>query len=336
MTVTVNMPVTVSLDDRIRLLSAVLAATNYPQAAQDRGRHLAHSHARNTRKYLLNEGMNDHPAAKYLEDMLDRKVPLEALFTMMLLMPWPDLEVDMLPPFVPSDWPQQLHDFYLKSNLRHFWTDNEQPWQDAVTQSKLIFADVSFHAFLSQFTGEINENFVFMPNISYPAVEEMGLRYRDQLIAIVPPPQAWGDSPPWPYDDETQLISVYRGAITQYARLLLQGYFRSHADKLEEAKQKDLPISDELKAIYPTWEEQFMMLYTKALVAMYLEDHVDPLEAKAYMLIERKANSIALLPGTTHVLRRFLRERGNRYDSFMDFLPYFPTQLRVAKRIVSL
>ncbi|MCA9889788.1 MAG: hypothetical protein KC546_15520 [Anaerolineae bacterium] len=336
MTVTVNMPVTVSLDDRIRLLSAVLAATHYPQEAQDRGRHLAHSHARNTQKYLLNQGMNEHPAVKSLEDMLNRKVPLEALFTMMLLMPWPDLEVDSLPPFVPGNWPQQLHDFYLKSNIRGFWTENELPWQDAVTQSKLIFENVSFNEFLGQFTGDVSEKFVFMPNISYPAVEEMGLRYKDQLIAIVPPPQAWGDSPPWPYDDETQLISVYRGAVTQYARLLLHGYFRLNTEKLEEAKEKELPISDELKVVYPTWEDQFMMLYTKALVAMYLEDHVDPLEAKAYMLIERKANSIALLPGTISVLRRYLRERGNRYESFMDFLPYFPTQLRVAKRIVSL
>jgi hypothetical protein len=251
-------------------------------------------------------------------------------------LPWPGLQSDALPPWVPEEWPAQLWDFYNTSKLADYWEENKQPWQDAVTQSKLIFAEVSFRDFLEPFTGGISEQFVFMPNISYPANAELGIRHDNKLIAIVPPPQAWGDSPPWPYDDETQLISVYRAAITQYARLLLLAYMRAHEDKLEEARQKDLPISDKLKEQYTTWDEQFLMLFTKAMVAMYLEDHVDPLEAKAYMMIEKKAHSIALLPGTISVLRRYLQERGNRYDTFMDFLPYFPTQLRVAKRIVML
>lgn len=336
MTVTVNMPVIVTLDDRIRLMSAALAATTYPQAAQDHQRHLAHSHARNTQKYLQTRGYASHPAVKTMQTLLDAKAPLEAFYTLAMQLPWPGLQSGTLPSWVPQEWPEQLWDFYNKSELAAYWEENSLPWQDAMTQSKRIFSEVSFAAFLEPFTGGIAEQFVFMPNISYPANTDLGIRHENQLIAIVPPPQAWGDSPPWPYDDETQLISVYRSAIVQYGRLLMLAYLRANAEKLAEAQQKDLPISQELKKQYATWEEQFLMLFTKAAVAMYLEDYVDPLEAKAYMLIEKKAHSIALLPGTISVLRRYLQERGNRYETFIDFLPYFPTQLRVAKRMMTL
>ncbi|MBZ0288207.1 MAG: hypothetical protein K8I30_11380, partial [Anaerolineae bacterium] len=48
-----NQPdVVVRLDDRIRLMSALLAATNWPDKSQERQPHGTHAHARATRKYL--------------------------------------------------------------------------------------------------------------------------------------------------------------------------------------------------------------------------------------------------------------------------------------------
>jgi len=34
------------------------------------------------------------------------------------------------------------------------------------------------------------------------------------------------------------------------------------------------------------------------------------------------------------VMRRYMQEVGNRYDNLSEFLPIFPSQLRVAKKIV--
>jgi hypothetical protein len=43
------------------------------------------------------------------------------------------------------------------------------------------------------------------------------------------------------------------------------------------------------------------------------------------------------VPGTVSVLRRYLQEKGGaKYSTLVEFLPYFPKQLRVAKRIVNL
>ena len=79
----------------------------------------------------------------------------------------------------------------------------------------------------------------------------------------------------------------------------------------------------------------------------YLKEHADqlqnfsnnlgPKDKEGYnMLMEKKARGMAMLPGTVSVLRRYLQEVGNtHYTNLIEFLPYFPKQLRVAKKIVT-
>ena len=125
-------------------------------------------------------------------------------------------------------------------------------------------------------------------------------------------------------------------ALTQYGRLLLTSYLRSNSDKLAEAQKTELPVGDQFAALHPTWEDQFISLFVAAAVAMYLEDYVSDAEAKAYLLMEKRARGMTILPGTVSVLRRYLQELGNKYENLLDFLPIFPKQLRIAKKIVTL
>lgn len=326
----------IELDDRIRLMSAALAGTNYPETAQSRKRHHAHAHARATRKVLADKDLLQHPAVLSLQQLLDQGAPMEAAFTLVMQLQWPGLVSPALPRWVPADWPAQLMDLYEKADLAGFWTETASIWEAAKMQSETAFASVQFKEFLAPFLGDIEEELVFIPNICYPADTEVGIRAGNRLIAICPPPQAWGDSPPWPYDDESMLTTTYRAALTQYGRLLLLAYLRNHAEKVAEATRKSLPVSEQFQAMNPSWEEQFIALFTAAAVAIYLEDFVNAAEARAYVLFEKKARGMSILPGTISVLRRYLQERGNRYSSLAEFLPVFPTQLRVAKKIVTL
>lgn len=330
-------PIRIIVDDRIRLMAAALAATTFPQTAQERKRHHAHAHARATIRHMADREMSQHPAIVVLQNLLDKGAPVEALFTLVMHLSWPGLEMAALPRWVPDNWNKMLWDFYEKAGLQTYWEQHKQPWQLAEVQARRAFEKVYFKEFLEPFVGTIAETFVFMPNICYPADSEVGIRVDNQLVSIVPPPLAWGESPPWPYDEESRLAEhTYRAALLQYARLLMLGYLRTHAAALEEATQKELPVSDQLKAAYPTWEEQFVTLFTTAAVAMYLEDHVNQAEARSYVLMEKRVHNMTILPGTVSVLRRYLQERGNRYETLVDFLPVFPSQLRVAKRIVTL
>ena len=43
-----------------------------------------------------------------------------------------------------------------------------------------------------------------------------------------------------------------------------------------------------------------------------------------------------ILPGTVSVMRRYMQERGNKFQSISDWVRVFPKQLRVAKRLVSI
>lgn len=329
--------VTVKLDDRIRLICAALAGTKFPEIAQGQKRHQPHAHARATTKYLRENGYDSHPVLQSIDLFLEQGKPLEALFTLVMLMEWPGMKIATLPNWVPEGWNNQLWDFYETAKLAEFWSNEEsRAWVQAETQAKNAFATIKFKSFLESFLGDVEENLVFMPNICYPADRELGLRVHNELIAIIPPTLAWGESPPWPYDEETMLTQSYRAALTQYGRLLLVAYLRAHADKVAEATQKDLPVPDHFKAMHPAWEDQFVNLFVSGAVAIYLEDHISEVEAKAFMLMEKKARGMTILPGTVSVLRRYLQELGNRYESLVDFLPVFPAQLRVAKKIVTM
>jgi len=333
---TTSAPVTVTLDDRARLVATALAATDYPDRAQARKRHHAHALARSTRKFMQDRGLNRHPAVRGMQQLLDQNAPLEAFFTLAMQMRWPGLAMETLPRWAPREWNRHLWNLYNDADLKRFSDENKPSWDAAQTQAQAVFRDVRFKDFLEPFLGQIQEELVFMPNLMYPADADVGIRVNRQIIAIVPPPQAWGDSPPWPYDEETMLTHSYRAALTQYGRLLLLAFLRRHAEQVAPVAQKPLPVSDQFRILYPTWEQQFIALFIAAAVAMYLEDHVDKAEAQAYMVIEKKARGMTILPGTISVLRRYLQERGKRYETLIDFLPVFPAQLRVAKRIIAL
>jgi hypothetical protein len=325
--------VSVRLDDRIRLMSALLAATDWPDKSQERKPHGTHAHARATRKML--SAFKTHEAVQVLQGMLDQNAPLEAMYTLITRLSWPDLEADGLPRWVPQRWPALIHDFYQKTELAAWWKKEDFAWQKSQTEAGKMFEKVNFRPFLKPFLGEIHESLVFAPNISYPSDQEVGIRWGRELVCIAPPRLAWGDSPPWPFDEDP--VHIYRAALGQFARLLMLTYLRANAERVAEAAQTPLPVGDQFQIAYPTWEEQFSNLFVSGAVAIYLEDHVSQAEANAFVLMERKAHGMSMLPGVVSVLRRYMSElEAGRYKDLLDFLPVFPRQLRVAKRIVSL
>jgi hypothetical protein len=325
--------VTVRLDDRIRLMSAVMAATDWPEKAQERQPHGTHAHSRATRKFL--DAFKSHEAVQGMQSLLNQGAPLEAMFTFAVQLSWPSLEIAELPRWVPPNWNVHLRDFYEKTNLAKWWKDEEVVWKNSTTESDKIFKGISFKPFLKPFLGDIPEKLVFIPNISFPTDQEVGVRHNQELWCIAPPRLAWGDSPPWPFDEDPG--HVYRAALGQYGRILMLAYLRANADKIASVTETPLPVSDQFRARYPTWQEQFTNLFVAASCALYLEKTISKAEANAYVLMERKTNGMVILPGMVSVLRRYQNEvETGRYKNLLDFLPVFPKQLRVANKIVTL
>ncbi len=330
---TIQQDVTIQLSDQIRLISAVLSITDWPQKAQERQPHGTHAHARATRKFL--EPMKAHPAVQGMQHILDQGAPMEALFDFALRMTWPGLEIEQMPTWAPLGWNALLRDFYSQSGLEKLWKNEEFQWQAALAQAERAFREVSYKPTLKPFFGEVQQELVFVPNITYPSESEVTLLFDNRIICISPPRLAWGDSPPWPFDEDPAYIR--RVALSQYCKILMIDYLRHHAEKVAQASETPLPVSDQFRARYPTWQEQFTNLYIGAISAIYLEERVSKSEANAYVLMERKAAGKTTLPGMISVLKRYLNDyNSGRYKEFGDFLPLLPKQLKVAAKIVGL
>ncbi len=323
----------VQLDDRVRLMSAVLAATRYPEQTQAKHPHGTHAHARSTRKHL--SSFADHEAVQALQRLLEKGAPLEAIFTLALAPGMQEGKIERAPRWMPPGLDAQLQDFGSTSGLAGWWQSEDALWQKSLSDATKTLEQVSLKAFFQPYLGEVRERLVFIPNISYPTDHELALRVGGDLVAIVPPRLAWGDSPPWPYDEDP--AHLYRAVLVGYGRMLMLAFLREHADQLAEVMKKPLPVTDQFKALYPTWQEQFASLFVGGAVAIYLEDHVSKAEANAYVLMERKVHGLEVLPGVINVFRRYLVEvNKGKYTTLLDVLPNFAKQLRVANRIVTL
>ncbi len=325
--------VSVRIDDRVRLMSSVLALTPSIDEVHAHRPHSAHAHARATRKRLA--ALRTHPAVSALQGLIEHGAPIEAIFGYALRLKQPEMLIEHPPRWSPPDWDRQLGDFYQQADLGGWWAHEAATWDKSAAEARRMFAQVEVHSFLKPFVGPVQAQFVFAPNILYPTEYEIGVKVGDEVTCIAPPRAAWGDSPPWPFDEDP--VHIYRAAIGQYTRLLMRDYLAHHEDKLEAAAQIELPVSDAVREQHPAWKDQFLTLFTVGAVAIFLEDRVSPAEAKAFTLIESKVHGMAMLPGVVSVLRRFLSDSAEgKYQGFADFLPLFPRQLRVAKRIYAL
>lgn len=323
----------VRIDDRIRLMSALLAVTDYPEKAHQRKGHRPHAHARATTKAL--QEYKNHPAVMQTQYLLNKNAPLEALYSYVLRLAWPTLTIAENPAWIPQNWNQYMLEFYETVKLTDIWQQDAAQWEKAQLEAASVLKDVDVYDFLRPFFGDVSEQLVFMPNISYPSDVSVGARIENDLMAVVPPRIAWGDNPPWPFTEDK--AHVFSNSLTEYVRLLMLAYLRQNAKLIDPVTQKDLPVSDDFKTRFPTWGEQFTWLFVGGVVALFLESRINQQEAQAYILMEKKAKGVSILPGVVSVLKRYLNEyEGGKYKEFTEFLPHFPGHLRIAKTITSL
>lgn len=325
-------PVTVSIDNCARLISAVLAATDWPDREQQRRRHRAHTHARGTARRV--EALAYYPAATTMQRLLNTHTPLEAIYGFALSLSWPELQADNLPAWVPDGWTAQLADFMQQAALEAWWHDERAMWQAAYAQTLTITDGLDFPGFLEPFIGPVQEDLLLMPNICYPSDIEIGVRLGGQLFCLIPPRISWGDNEPWPFDEDG--THIIRGALSQYTRLLVTAYLHQHAATLASAAREPLPITDEFRARYPTWDAQFTALFEAAAVALFLQQTYGTPEAKAYILMENKMNGLRLLSSVVNVLQLYLADYdAGRCTELADYLPHFTKTLLTVKRMYS-
>jgi hypothetical protein len=240
------------------------------------------------------------------------------------------MEIEEPPRWVPPHWNEHLKHFYEATDLAKWWTEEEESWNTPVRHLNDILSKVDYYAFLEPFFGLIPETFVIFPNVSFPTDMTVRLRVGGELCVLLPPRKAWGDSPPWPYDNDP--VYMYQDTLKAFEELLIGAYLRQYADKLNTLSEKPLPVDEKFIALHPTWADQVTGLFTAATIAIFLEEVVDAREAKAFMQMQQKMEGLTVLPGVVSIIRRYIEDqKSGKYTNFAEYLPTFAKHLRLAK-----
>lgn len=325
--------ITVRVDDRVRTLATLLALTTWPEEEQAYKPHGVHAHAKAIRGALSQ--LEGHPAVIRMQELIESGRRLDEIFSYTNALSWPGMRARSadLPSWAPEDWSSNLREFVNANRVRDLWERDKSAWTQAEDQARTALAtggDPSL--LLGQFFGRESLEFIFQPNLCFPSADTVGFRTGKALTCICPPPVAWGNNPPWPYDDNP--AETYREAFITYARLLLREFFVSHPEAAELARQGRLPVPNAFLARYPDWFDQFSVIITTGLTALALRQFYGEQEEAAYVVMSHKAHGFQILPAVVDVLRYYLEgQAAGKYVNFADYLPSFFSSLRVAEKI---
>lgn len=316
--------VQVIVEDRIRLAAALLSLTTWPELEQERHPHGVHSHAKATRQLLA--GYEDHRAVRGIQALLDQGRSLIDIFTYLARLDWISVQTGALnPKRTPT---RDLHDFVKQTQIVTLWEKDGQDWNRAVKEASNAIDGKRPSELLRQFLGDIGADLQLHPNLCYPSEQTLAFRRENQIIGVCPPRVAWGDNPPWPYDDDP--AATNQDMFAGFTRVLLREYLAKHLETLVPLKRRyELPIPDNFKHNYPDWYKQFSLLLTSGLTALYTEQAFDTPHAKGYILMTRKAYGFTTLPQIIEELRLYQAEyaAGNASE-FIDYLPTFFERLQ--------
>lgn len=324
--------ISIQIDDRIRLLSAILSLTDWPQREQAEKPHGVHTHAKATQRFLADSA--DHVVIQSTQDLLNSGHTPEHVLGFAAYLNWPGLRAPgELPEWTPDRWTAQMRDFHRAGRLPDLWEDEAPAWNQAITEAEKVFpADLDMLDLLSKFFGKRDESLTFQPNLCYPTDHVIGFRRDDELYCVAPPRLAWGDNSPWPYDDDPAW--AYAVAFGVYARLLLREYLGSHPGEVEFAKNARLPLPEDFRQRNPDWFDQFAVIFVGAATAIFLSETLGKADSDAFILMEHKAQGFDILPSAVTVLQTYLKERQDgRFKEFADFLPMFRDSLHISERM---
>ncbi len=318
-------PVIVQIDNRIRLLSSLLALTTWPDQEQAYYPHGVHAHARNLRQALAEA--ENHPAVLIMQEALESALTLGEIFSYARCLSWPGLRLRShdAPAWAPANWPAHIRDFAHAHRLTEVWDRDKAAWQSAETAARAAMARAGdLAALLARFFGPPGSPILFVPNLGYPSTQTLAFRDGGTVVCVCPPPVAWGTNPPWPYDDNP--ADPAREMAAACARLLLIELLDAAPEESDALRRAGLPVPNTFRARHPGWQDQLAVLLVGAITTLYLRETFGQAEADAYILMTHRAHGFEVLPGAVEALEKYLAAQAQ--GQFETVLPYLSTFIR--------
>ncbi|WP_420645521.1 hypothetical protein [Candidatus Leptofilum sp.] len=260
----------VAIDERLRLVTAVLAASDWPIEEQKQRTHAVHPHAKQVRQFV--QPFTSHPAANGVNEALLNGVEIADLFSAALRCTWPDFAPTAELPTVLkiNEWVASLADFAQQTAVvTDFWPQQTAVWQEAHAALKKIFDRGDLLAALGQLGDMVETAVNLMPNLVFPALTPVVATADNALTLLLPPPKAVGESPPWPFDEDSGWV------VATVAEQLVPHLLVGDLGELDS-------------------EQQVIAVHLAA--AHCLATLLDDFEAQAYLLRAKKEHNLSQLP----------------------------------------
>jgi hypothetical protein len=270
--------VSTCLEDRARLVMAILAAGDWPGCEQQEVRHAVHPLAKLTRQYVLPYA--GHPAVTTVNELLAGNTAVDVFFTAALRSGWPQLRpLEPLPaPLEDGRWLEQAANLYRRADLpAMLWARQEPTWQEAVSDLNQIFGDGCLVSFLGRLDGRpLLRPLLVVPTLVFPALRPLLVETAQALFLLLPPPKAYGESPPWPYREGADWV------LSQSCRSLAAYIWRAELSALDERERQ---------------------LRLHAAATLFLEESLGEDAAMAYLICSKRQDQLPHLPAAVEQLR---------------------------------
>jgi hypothetical protein len=195
----------VRVDDRLRLAGSLLAAGAWPEQEQTVRPYKPHRVAEGARRLLAE--WCEHPAV----------VAAGALAGQ----PGQGDGAPLFAAALAEAWPAGLDEFTAGAQPAEYWSLTQAHWQAAKEELGKVLARADLAHFLSALFGRPQGRLVVAPNLLFPGQAAPTVAGPDgSLWLCLPPPSAWGASPPWRYDERPdEVLGVAAEAL---ARALIE------------------------------------------------------------------------------------------------------------------
>ncbi|MBI3240924.1 MAG: hypothetical protein HYZ49_01355 [Chloroflexi bacterium] len=299
---------TVLTDSRSRTLSAVLAATDWPEREQRPLPRGVHPQAAALRKHVAD--FKSHPAVAYVQAALNADPDPRLLFARAV-----NDEAELA---------AHLNSFAAEAGLEAYWAASDSAWAEAVAEVQARVNGIDFATILDEAFGTASAELIILPNLAYPTTHSLGFGTPQRVYSLMPPRKAVGESPPWPFRDDRDYI--LRLAIHDFTQCLLADMLEKNPGLLPES-----PISEQLpadlRAEHPTWTRQITELFAYGMMTIFL-NRLDDGAGDSFALFERRTRKLTVLPAAITAVAHYLDGRAKgQIASINDYLPQFVTAL---------
>ncbi|MDH5795307.1 MAG: DUF4932 domain-containing protein [Candidatus Bathyarchaeota archaeon] len=352
--------ITVCVDDRVRLISSILALT--VGNAEIEG--WAHPHPLRLAIQKFLKPFRSHPCVLMFDQICQRipaEIPSGSLFypVATLLKKPPRITWDTSTPYsrgiregledaygtwiqdepyrtlirpliqpvldVSDKLPCLLSDFYSATKIAESWEEHRRWWKEAVQQCREILSSRQISQWLGDFYGETGGGFFLIPNLTDPPSDSFGFTRRNRTYAIVGPPSVPKRIEACDSDHQYGRRPGYlvNTAFHEFSHGLVKSYLVRSSELIHgtESLSKRNRLRGWFASTYPIWRIQFEEIFIRASTALFLAQRRGESAAEEFLEGEKKQHGIYAIDEFYERLHEYIEgKRSGRYTDLAEYL----------------